>query len=43
MRVAHDHIMRHWSTLKDGDVVDVEYILGEAATPKTSEREDWPA
>ena len=37
-RTAHHYIEKHWSTLVDGDVVDVEYILGETAEPKTSER-----
>src|SRR5262245_19523633 len=26
-RVAHDYISEHWAELKDGDVVDVQYIL----------------
>jgi len=34
---AHDYIERTWNTLIDGDVIDVEYILGETAKPKTSE------
>lgn len=33
-RVAHEYIIKHWSDLKNGDVVDVEFILGETATPK---------
>lgn len=37
-QVAHDWIIKNWLTLKDGDVVDVEFILGETASPKTSER-----
>jgi hypothetical protein len=36
--VAHLHIIRHWAELKDGDVIDVEFILGETQTKKTSER-----
>lgn len=36
--VAHKWIIEHWHTLRDGDVVDVEFILGERATPKPSER-----
>lgn len=36
--VAHTYIIEHWNELKDGDVVDVQFILGETAAPKTSER-----
>ena len=39
MQVAHDYITTHWSELRSGDVVDVEFILGEAVSPKKSERE----
>jgi hypothetical protein len=38
-RVAHDWIAKHWGELRDGDVVDVEFILGESGTHKISERE----
>ena len=41
-QVAHHYIIDHWDDLKDGDVVDVEYILGETATKKVSERLDRP-
>lgn len=37
-KVAHHYIEQHWHELVDGDVVDVEYILGEKPTPKLSER-----
>lgn len=37
-RVAHEYIAQHWETLTSGDVVDVEYILGERNVPKRSER-----
>lgn len=37
---AHRYITQHWHELKDGDVVDVEYILGERPAPKRSEREE---
>ncbi len=37
-KVAHLYIADHWAELKDGDVVDVEFILGERAEPKVSER-----
>lgn len=35
---AHNWIIEHWHELKDGDVVCVEFILGERAEPKVSER-----
>ena len=38
--VAHNWIIEHWSGLRDGDVIDVEFILGERPEPKRSERED---
>lgn len=38
--VAHNWIIDHWTELKDGDVVDVEFILGERKTAKLSERVD---
>ena len=37
--VAHRWIIDNWATLRDGDVVDVEFILGETKAPKRSERE----
>jgi hypothetical protein len=40
--VAHNFIIEHWDELKDGDVVDVEYILGESPAPKVSERVSAP-
>jgi hypothetical protein len=43
MRVAHDFIMSHWAELRDGDVVDVEHILGERPTRKLSERAELAA
>src|SRR6516165_9655205 len=33
---AHLYIEKHWAALADGDVIDVEFILGETLTPKTS-------
>jgi hypothetical protein len=35
--VAHDYIIEHWNELEDGDVVDVEFILGETTCAKASE------
>lgn len=37
MTIAHQYIADHWVELRSGDVVDVEYILGETNTPKRSE------
>jgi len=36
--VAHAYIIEHWASLKDGDVVDVQFIMGETKAPKVSER-----
>jgi len=36
--LAHNYITEHWSELVDGDVIDVEYILGETPAKKISER-----
>ena len=38
MQVAHDHIQKHYDELETGAVVDVEFIMGETAAPKVSER-----
>jgi hypothetical protein len=38
MANAHAHIMAHWSDLNSGDVIDVQFLLGENPTPKQSER-----
>lgn len=38
MHEAHKYIRQNFDTLKDGDVVDVEFILGETSAPKESER-----
>lgn len=37
MANAHNYIVEHWEELLDGDVVDVEFILGETPTAKVSE------
>lgn len=42
-RVAHSYITEHWHEFSDGDVIDVEFILGETSKPKISEREVLPA
>jgi hypothetical protein len=36
--IAHKYIEENWDCLETGDVVDVEWILGERGTPKVSER-----
>lgn len=38
MAVAHEHMGREWDQLPSGAVIDVEYILGETAAAKPSER-----
>ena len=38
MQQAHNWIQEHFHELNDGDVVDVEYILGVSKSPKLSER-----
>jgi hypothetical protein len=40
--VAHNYIIDHWDELKDGDVIDVQFILGETKAPKVSERTSAP-
>ena len=39
--VAHHYILKNFDKLKDGDVVDVEFILGEVGKPKKSEEEEF--
>jgi hypothetical protein len=36
-RVAHEWIEKNWQAIKDRDVADVEFILGETKKPKVSE------
>ena len=38
LTTAHRYIEENWDSLKTGDVVCVETILGERDTPKVSER-----
>lgn len=38
MHHAHLWIQEHWDDLTSGDVVDVEFVLGETTAPKVSER-----
>lgn len=42
MPTAHNYIINHFNELKDGDVVDVQYILQETAEPKSTERISLP-
>lgn len=39
LTTAHDFIALNWPTLNSGDVIDVQFILGETQEPKHSERE----
>jgi len=38
-QVAHKYIEENWDDIKPGDVIDVEFILGDTDEPKTTERE----
>jgi len=38
MTVVHLHLEKHFEELPSGSVIDVEFILGETAQPKISER-----
>lgn len=40
MANAHLYIAEHFESMNDGDVVDVEFILGESPAPKVSEQID---
>jgi hypothetical protein len=40
MHVAHTYIEKNFYEMDNGDVVDVEFILGETKVKKTSERRD---
>lgn len=37
MLEAHRHIEANWDSLVDGQVVDVQYVLGETSAPKPNE------
>lgn len=37
LSTAHQHILANWDKLKSGDLIDVEFILGESAAPNESE------
>lgn len=38
MAHAHHYIYEHFDELNDGDVIDVEFILGQSLTKKVAER-----
>ena len=42
MKEAHNYIQNSWDSLSNGDVVDVEFLLGEAPAPKTSKAVHYP-
>jgi hypothetical protein len=37
---AHNYIAENWDSIKSGDVIDVEFVLGESQKKKKSERFD---
>lgn len=37
LRVAHEYIVKNWDLLESGQVIDVEFVLGERFSPKRSE------
>lgn len=37
MKAAHNHIINNWDSLSSGDLIDVEFILGEKPEPCQSE------
>lgn len=40
-QTAHLYIHDNWNFIEDGQVIDVEYILGETDIPKKTEREEY--
>ena len=40
MSVAHAWLEQHFDEVKDGDVIDVQFIIGETQEPKKSERDE---
>lgn len=40
MQEAHNYIEKHFDELNDGDVIDVEFILGETKQSKISESKE---
>jgi len=37
MATAHKYVFENWDRLRDGDVIDVQFILGETKEAKRSE------
>jgi len=42
MPLAHRHLIANWADVLSGDVVDVEFLLGESSAPKHAEKIDEP-
>lgn len=42
MQIAHTYIIEQWANLNRGEVIDVEFILGETHEKKVSERLPYP-
>jgi hypothetical protein len=40
MSTVHEYLQNSWDEVETGQVLDVEFILGETDKPKTSERKD---
>jgi hypothetical protein len=38
MRVAHEFLDKHYQTIRDGDIIDIQYILKETTSPKKREK-----
>jgi len=39
--VAHEYIIDHWNELKEGDIIDVQFIAGETSVKQTVSALDW--
>jgi len=42
MPAAHEWLLQHFDEIPDGGVLDIEFIYGESAAPKVSERFEYP-
>lgn len=38
MKIAHNYVSENWAKISSGDVVDVEFVLGETSASKRSQR-----
>lgn len=36
--MAHDYVIKNWASIESGDVIDVQFIIGETVEKKKSER-----